>query len=82
MADPLQQIPAIDQVSDPEKIRLLLFLSQGNFAHAGLSALLKNVTDRLASLEETNIADMQARIASLEAQVADLEARVTDLETP
>lgn len=53
----LFSIPAISEVSDPDKIRVVIFIN-GQFVHVPLSALLQPLTDQIASLE--------ARVTALE----------------
>lgn len=57
-------IDAISDVSDPSKVRVVLFINN-RFVHVPLLALLK---------------DVQQQIDAIEAQIADLDARVTALE--
>lgn len=45
-----QDIPAISEISDPDRIRIIIF-RDGGFVHAPLPALVKHLLDRIEDLE-------------------------------
>lgn len=57
-------IDAISDITDPTKVRVVLFINN-RLVHVPLLALLK---------------DVQQQIDAIEAEIADLDARVTALE--
>lgn len=59
-----QQIPAISEITDHEKIRVVIF-RDGGFIHAPLPSLVQHLLTRIETLE-TGYAALKARVTALE----------------
>jgi polyhydroxyalkanoate synthesis regulator phasin len=60
----MEQLSAISEITDPEKIRVVLFINN-SFVHAPLPALVRQMNEKIEALEE-QVSDLQSRIADLE----------------